>query len=75
MSLLIPETKITSYGAHYSMAVPSGALTLVAADGPLWACRWTSATHVAAGYRVSYSVVTTDSFALSSNSLYFTISR
>lgn len=70
MSLLIPDSKLTSYGAHYSMSVPSGALTLVAANGPVWSCRWTSTTHVAAVRRVRYSVVTTTAFGTAQDLAY-----
>jgi hypothetical protein len=31
-------------GGDYSITVISGALTTVAADGPVWSCRWTSET-------------------------------
>lgn len=70
MSLLIPDSKISAYGAHYSMSVPSGALTVVAADGPVWSCRWTSTTHVAAVYRVSLSVVTATAFTTAQDLAY-----
>jgi hypothetical protein len=63
-----------NYGAGYSLAVSTGALTLVVANGAVWSCRWTSTTHVAIVQKISYSVVTTTAFGAAqdlSYGLYF----
>ena len=57
-------------GAAYSLSIPSGALTVVAAAGPVWSCRWTSTTHVALVQAVHISAVTTTGFTTAQDLAY-----
>lgn len=70
MSLRTPQYKIAPCGADYSLAVASGALTLVAAAGPVWSCRWTSATHVAVIKRMIVSSVIATAFGTAQDLAY-----
>jgi hypothetical protein len=70
MALRTPYSKIAPAGGYYSLEIPSGSLTTVAANGPVWSCRWTSTTHVAVVFGFSYSAITTTAFGTAQDLAY-----
>jgi hypothetical protein len=63
MAIKAPPYKITPDGAgDYSVTLASGAMTIVAAAGPVWSCQWTSANYIAVVKRVSVSWGVTTAF-------------
>lgn len=62
MSLLTPPYKHAPEGADYSVTMTSGAMTIVAAAGPVWSCRWTNTQLVAVVKRMTISVGATVAF-------------
>jgi hypothetical protein len=57
-------------GASYSLGLASGNLIGVAANGPVWSCRWTSITHVALIHKVEYSFVVTTAYGTAQDHAY-----
>lgn len=57
-------------GASYSLGLASGNLIGVAANGPVWSCRWTSTTHVALIHKVEYSFVITTAYGTAQDHAY-----
>ena len=56
MSILRAPYKIAPERAEFTITIPSGALTTVAADGPVWSCRWTATQQLCVVKRVGLSV-------------------
>lgn len=62
MAQMTPVYKHAPEGGDYSVTMTSGALTVVAAAGPVWSCRWTSTALVAVVKRMTISVGATTAF-------------
>lgn len=74
MSWRRPYYKQAPGGSVYSVTMVSGALTTVAADGPVWSCRWTNQVLAAVIHRVVVQWATITAFAAAqavSHGLYF----
>ena len=48
--------------SDYSIAMRSGALTIVAADGPVWSCQWTSTSLICVVKRIAISIGVTTAY-------------
>ena len=62
MAILAAPYKQCPEGADYGLTLSSGAMTVVAAAGPVWACHWTSPSLICVVKRMRISLAVTTAF-------------
>lgn len=56
--------------ADYSLTLQSGALTVVAANDPIWSVQWTATEHICVVKRIAISVGVTTAYGTAQNTRY-----
>jgi hypothetical protein len=70
MAVVAPPYKVTPEGGDYAITIASGAVTTIAADGPVWSMRWTSPSLICVVKRVGISLRLTTAYGTAQSTDY-----